>query len=83
LRGLALALREAARGALRDRVAPVGFGTPCHPRPVLRVEHDHLGRARRRWSDRGSPPRVLASLVGAPGHDHLVARIRGDVALAG
>jgi mannose-1-phosphate guanylyltransferase len=35
------------------------------------------------WSDWGSPQRVFASLVGTPGHDHLVARIRGAVALAG
>lgn len=35
------------------------------------------------WSDWGSPQRVFASLVGTPGHDHLIARIGGDVALAG
>jgi mannose-1-phosphate guanylyltransferase len=35
------------------------------------------------WSDWGSPQRVFASLAGTPSHDHLVARIRGDVALAG
>lgn len=34
------------------------------------------------WSDWGSPQRVFASLVGTPGHDHLVARIRGGAALA-
>lgn len=35
------------------------------------------------WSDWGSPRRVFASLAGTPGHDRLVQRIRGDVALAG
>jgi len=34
------------------------------------------------WSDWGSPTRVFASLAGTPNHDRLVARIRGDVALA-
>jgi hypothetical protein len=35
------------------------------------------------WSDWGSPQRVFASLAGRPGHEKLVQRIRGDVALAG
>lgn len=35
------------------------------------------------WSDWGSPRRVFASLAGTPCHDHLVARIRGELALAG
>jgi mannose-1-phosphate guanylyltransferase len=35
------------------------------------------------WSDWGSPQRVFASLVGTPCHARLVARIGGDVALAG
>ncbi len=30
------------------------------------------------WSDWGSPARVFASLVGTPGHDALVARIRDE-----
>jgi mannose-1-phosphate guanylyltransferase len=34
------------------------------------------------WSDWGSPQRVFASLAGTPSHDRLVARIRGDAALA-
>lgn len=34
------------------------------------------------WSDWGSPERVFASLHGTPGHDRLVARIRGSTALA-
>ena len=34
------------------------------------------------WSDWGSPKRVFASLAGTPNHDRLLARIRGDVAVA-
>jgi mannose-1-phosphate guanylyltransferase len=35
------------------------------------------------WSDWGSPQRVFASLAGRPGHEKLVRRIRGELALAG
>lgn len=35
------------------------------------------------WSDWGSPARVFASLAGTEGHDRLIDRIRGDLALAG
>jgi mannose-1-phosphate guanylyltransferase len=35
------------------------------------------------WTDWGSPARVFASLAGTVGHDQLVARITGPVALAG
>ena len=35
------------------------------------------------WTDWGSPSRVFASLSGTPGHDRLLERIGGDLALAG
>ena len=34
------------------------------------------------WTDWGSPARVFATLAGTASHDRLVARIRGDLALA-
>ncbi len=34
------------------------------------------------WTDWGSPARVFATLAGTASHDWLVARIRGDLALA-
>ena len=61
------------------RMAPANFSRDvlAHARALAVMPVAGTG-----WSDWGSPRRVFASLAGTPNHERLVARIRGDLALA-
>jgi mannose-1-phosphate guanylyltransferase len=73
-----LAEEEALDDAYRG-MAPANFSRDvlAHARALAIVPVAGTG-----WSDWGSPQRVFASLQGTPCHDRLVARIRGEAALA-